>query len=768
MASFRDLSIRNKLNLSLMSITSIAVLVACFAFYGFTVNHYRKAYTNDIMGLANVISFNCQAALTFDIPEDAEKTLQALANRPSIIGATIYDADHNLFASYGNTSALLTNDNDHHIIPAEHTETEHHTFEGHHIASGPAGTLIVHQDIFIDNQKIGCITLLDDMQSIKTFRNIALATLAVIFVFIVAFTYIVSVRLRDIISKPISDLAEVSQKISEKQDYSLRAVKHGNDEVGHLVDTFNKMLQQISERSEELKNSEQRFRALVNQAVDSFFLHDMEGKIIDVNQRACDTLGYTREELLTMTIEEIDLSADNLKYKEKYWARMHAEAPVSIEGTFIRRDGTTIPVEIREGLMSLGQKKVFLALVRDMTERIESENEKHRLENQLQQAQKMESIGTLAAGIAHDFNNILSPIYGYVELAQMKIEKNTEIANYLNEVNNAAHRAGDLVKQILTFSRQDTEKFSPVEVHVIIKEAMKLLRATIPTTIEIRQNIDPKCGYALANPTQIHQVLMNLCTNAYHAMREKGGILSVSLTPLTINPHDLIHNIDLRPGPYMMLDVTDTGLGMDKQILERIFEPYFTTKSQGEGTGMGLSVVHGIIKSHGGNITVYSEPGKGTTVHVYLPVIEKGKTEETEVQEGPVPTGTDRILLVDDEQSVIKVEKELLENLGYTVEGFLFPLEALESFREHPDAYDLVITDMTMPKMTGDKFTRAILAIRPDIPVIMCTGFSELIDKEDALKIGIRKFVTKPIIMSSFARTLREVLDKTDDVNHEG
>lgn len=754
MAYFRDLSIRKKLTLTLMGTTTIAVLAACVAFYGFIIDHYRKAYRNDIVSLANVISFNCQAALTFDIPEDAYKTLLALENRPSILAATVYDNNHDLFASFGDTAILAQNPTDLHLESGEHTDVMHH------IEKGPKGTLLIHQDIFIADQKIGCITLLDDMRSITIFRNIALSTLAVIFVFVSAITFLISARLREIISKPLSDLASITQNISDRQDFSLRAVKYGNDEVGHLVDTFNNMLDQISERSKELKNSEQRFRALVNQAVDSFFLHDLEGNIIDVNQKACDTLGYTRDELLSLTVQDIDEAADNLVYKEKYWAKMNPNSSVSFEGNQIKKDGTTFHVEIREGLVELGDKKVILALARDMTDRLESEKEKHRLENQLQQAQKMESIGTLAAGIAHDFNNILSPIYGYVELARIKLDKNSEIMYYLDEVHNAARRAGDLVKQILTFSRQDSEKFSPVEIHVIIKEALKLLRATIPSTIEIKQNIDPKCGYVLANPTQIHQILMNLCTNAYHAMRETGGILGVSLTQKEITSHDILKNINLSPGLYTMLEVSDTGTGMDKETQARIFEPYFTTKAQGEGTGMGLSVVHGIIKSHGGNITVYSEPGEGTTVHVYLPVMERKISEDEIITEGPLPTGTEKILLVDDERSVLKVEKEMLENLGYQVVTYTSPGEALEHFREQSAAYDLVITDMTMPKITGDKLARQLMDVRPDIPVIMCTGFSELINKENALKLGIKKFVTKPIIINSFARTLREVLKK--------
>jgi PAS domain S-box-containing protein len=618
--------------------------------------------------------------------------------------------------------------------------------------------MLVHEDIFMDGSQIGCITLLDNMHSISTFKKIALTTLAVIVVLVFGLSFLAANRIRDIISEPISELATISQDISENQDYSLRAVKRGTDEIGHLVDTFNNMLEQISERNEELQKSEQRFRALVDQAVDSFFLHDLDGNIIDVNQQVCNTLGYTPEELLSMTIQDIDIEAGTQEYREQHWKQMAPNTPVTFEGTHLRKDGTTFPVEIRAGLLELGNQKVILALARDLSERRESEKEKHLLETQLQQAQKMESIGTLAAGIAHDFNNILSPIYGYVELAQLKLQDDPELSRYLTEVHSAAHRAKDLVKQILTFSRQDSEKMSPVEVYVIIKEALKLLRATIPSTIEIREEIDSKSGYVLANPTQVHQVLMNLCTNAYHAMRETGGVLGVTLKQVNISANDFVKNINLRPGPYIMLEVSDTGTGMDKETLSRIFEPYFTTKALGEGTGMGLSVVHGIIKNHGGNITVYSEPGQGSNFHVYLPLIEGAESMEEETPVGPMPTGAERILLVDDEKSVAKVEKDMLESLGYDVTIYISSEQALEHFREQPESYDLVITDMTMPKITGDKLATEIMSIRPDIPVILCTGFSELINKEDALKLGIRRFVTKPIIIKNFAQTLREVL----------
>jgi len=746
MISFHNLSIRNKLTLTLMGISSLGVLTACLMFYVLVMSHYRQEYRNDAQSLAKIIGFNCTAALSFQVPDDAEKVLKALANRSSIIAAHIYDADGRLFAGYGVTTALSATP----------------LLSRNGVVSSKPGTIQVQQDIHLDGTVIGKVILLDNMQSLKIFRMIALSTLSVIVSFVLILTLVAATKLREIIAKPIIDLDAISREIAKKEDYSLRAIKSSSDEIGQLVETFNTMLENIADRTAELKKSEQRFHGLVEQAVDAFFLHDTEGRFIDVNQRACDKLGYSREELLSMTVADIDADVDDTKYRDKSWDNLQPNKPVTLHGSYRCKDGSTLPMEVRVGLLEMGDQKVIMALARDISERLAAEEEKHKLEHQLQQAQKMESIGTMAAGIAHDFNNILSPIYGYVELALMKLQGQPEIVEYLTEAHNAASRAKDLVKQILTFSRQDTEKLAPIEVHVIIKEALKLLRSTIPTTIEIKQHIEANCGYVLANPTQIHQILMNLCTNAYHAMRETGGTLGVSLKPIELSPDDASRNIHLKPGPYLLLEVSDTGHGMDQETLAKIFEPYFTTKGLGEGTGMGLSVVHGIIKSHGGDITVYSEPGQGSSFHVYLPVIERAASEPLATASSNLPPGgTERILLVDDEESVAKVEKSMLESLGYRVQAFTSPQEALQHLRENEHRYDLVITDMTMPKMTGDKLAREILAAWPDMPVILCTGFSELINRESAMEIGIRQFVTKPIVLMSFARSLREVLDST-------
>jgi len=388
------------------------------------------------------------------------------------------------------------------------------------------------------------------------------------------------------------------------------------------------------------------------------------------------------------------------------------------------------------------------------------EEEKKKLEAKLRQAQKMEAIGTLAGGIAHDFNNILGAIIGYAELAMMEVPDGSRVKHDLMEVFKAGHRARELVKQILSFSRQSDQERMPIQMRSIVNESIKMLRASLPTTIEIRQNIESDIATIEADPTQMQQVIMNFCTNALHAMSEEGGILEINLSETELDSYTASQYPDLSPGKYVRLTVSDTGHGMDKDVMERIFEPYFTTKEVGEGTGLGLAVVHGIVKDHGGTITVYSEPEKGTTFHVYLPVIEKAEEPEKETVE-PLPTGYERILFIDDEPGLVEIGKQMLEKLGYDVVVRTSSIESLELFREQPDRFNLVITDMTMPQMTGDKLAQELMQIRPDIPIIICTGFSERMTEEKAKEMGIKAFAMKPLVMRDLANTVRKVLDQS-------
>ena len=380
-------------------------------------------------------------------------------------------------------------------------------------------------------------------------------------------------------------------------------------------------------------------------------------------------------------------------------------------------------------------------------------------EKQLRQVMKLQAIGTLAGGIAHDFNNILFPIVGYTELTMDDIPANSQAQKNLEEVLKAADRAKKLVQQILTFSRQGSQERKPLKVQFLIKEALKLLRATIPSSIDIDCNIAESCGPIMGDPTQIHQVIMNLCTNAYHAMQDTGGKLEVTLKEIDISYEISVARVGMKVGRHLELTVSDTGHGMEPEVLERIFEPYYTTKEQGKGTGLGLSVIHGIIKNHGGDITVSSQPGKGSKFTVYIPVIDNVEIDVEPAQTVKANQGHERILLIDDEKQIIDIEQQILERLGYRVTSKTDSQEALEEFAAVPDRYDLVITDMTMPKMTGDQLARKLMDIKPDIPVILCTGFNETITEEKALAMGIDKFVMKPIVKDELAHTIRSVLD---------
>ena len=403
--------------------------------------------------------------------------------------------------------------------------------------------------------------------------------------------------------------------------------------------------------------------------------------------------------------------------------------------------------------------KIMVSVHTDITERKRSEEEKEQLYIQLQQVQKMESIGTLAGGIAHDFNNMLGIIVGNTELAMDDVPEWNPARNNLNEIRTASMRARDVVKQILAFSRQSPQEMKPVRISPIIKESLKLLRSSIPTTIEIHQDTSSESDTVRADPTQINQVLINLCTNAAHAMGEKGGALEVSLKNIEIDEDSAIHYHDLPSGRYVRLKVSDTGHGIEPKILERIFDPYFTTKGVGEGSGMGLSVVHGIVKAHGGDILVDSELGKGTTFQVLFPCTASKPEPEIEIT-AEIPRGNESILFVDDEKAMVDAIQPMIERLGYIVTARTSSIEALGAFRANPDRFDLVITDFTMPNMTGMELAKELLKLRSDIPVILCTGYSAHINEDKAKGSGIRAFVMKPVVLGEIANTIRKVLDQ--------
>lgn len=382
-----------------------------------------------------------------------------------------------------------------------------------------------------------------------------------------------------------------------------------------------------------------------------------------------------------------------------------------------------------------------------------------KLERELQQKQKMEALGTLAGGIAHDFNNVLTAVMGNVDLEFMGAEEGSLTRRRMEQALSACSRARELVKQILTFSRQSEQRLKPFDIGSVVEDAVKMLRATIPTTIDIRPNIGTAQAVVLGNPIQIHQVLVNLCTNAAHAMQDIGGTIEIGLASVEIGTEQAGEHLDLKPGSYVRLTISDTGHGMDRNTVERIFEPFFTTKKPGEGTGMGLAVVHGIVKSHSGAIRVYSEPQKGSTFQVFFPLTESA-VEYTEKPVAPLPAGTERILLVDDEEVVACVASEMLETLGYEVVSVNDSLEALTTFKSQQNLFDLILTDLTMPGNTGMELAAELLNIKRDIPIILCTGFTSTEVRKQAIETGIREVMTKPYHLHELAETVRRVLDK--------
>jgi signal transduction histidine kinase/ActR/RegA family two-component response regulator len=399
----------------------------------------------------------------------------------------------------------------------------------------------------------------------------------------------------------------------------------------------------------------------------------------------------------------------------------------------------------------------YMQIATDITQIKKLQEQKSRTEMKLVQAQKLEAIGTLAGGIAHDFNNILASVLGYTELLLEDVEKGTKVEDKLQGIYTAGNRAKDLVNQILTFARQTDEEIKPINVGRIAKEALKLLRASIPTTIEFRENLDSD-ALINGNPTQVHQIFMNLCTNAAHAMEADGGILKVSLTDIAFTEPEAIAHEILSPGNYLKIEVSDTGTGIEPEVLSSIFEPYFTTKSAGEGTGLGLAMVHGIVSGYRGVITVESDPGRGTAFFIFLPQAPKHE-HRLKHQRFEAEGGNERILVVDDEQPIAEMMQQMLERLGYAATVRTSSLKALELFRLKPMNFDLVITDMTMPNMTGDKLAVALMEIRPDIPLVLCTGYSKKMSAERALELGIKAFVLKPLVKTEFTQIVRKVLD---------
>jgi len=520
------------------------------------------------------------------------------------------------------------------------------------------------------------------------------------------------------------------------------------------------IISDITERKqaeEEIAHFHDLMQYIIEHNNSAVSVHDHELRYVYVSQRYLNDYGLKDKNIIGRHHYEVfpDLPQ---KWRDVHQKALAGQVSSADRDAYIREDGKQVWTrwECRPWYQANGKIGGIIIYTEVITDRIKAEE-------RIQQSQKMEAIGTLAGGIAHDFNNILFPVIGHADMLLDDIPKDSPFRNSLDQIHTGALRARELVHQILAFSRQEKNELARMKIQPIVKEVLKLIRSTIPTTIAIKQYLPSECGPVKADPVQIHQIIMNLATNAYHAMAENGGTLTVSLKEIRVETPDP-GSPDLQPGLYACLSVADTGTGMDKETVEKIFDPFFTTKKKGKGTGIGLSVVHDIVKTMNGAIQVQTEPGRGTAFHLFLPVVGNGAAKNEPLIKEPLVGGTEHILLVDDEKPVIAIEKQLLSRLGYQVTSCTGSNEALEMFTADPDRFDMVITDIAMPKMSGDKLANEMLTIRPDIPILLCTGFSETMTDEKMAAAGVKGLLMKPFVITDLDKKLREIFGQVTGV----
>jgi PAS domain S-box-containing protein len=639
----------------------------------------------------------------------------------------------------------------------------------------------------IGHKELASLFLIPDDSQYLHRRHIMVTKLIYLCILLCVLTFSFSFVILKRVTSTLDGLARNAIHVADSDEHvSLDTVNIRHVEFLNLARAFNKVLGKMRLRTDDLKEanenlqkqsekrrqmaralqeSESQLRSLQDNIPVGLFRRTVDGRLLFANPKMVSIFGYESEKkMLEVPIQQL------YHYPEQYAHIMGKfAASDNIQGLELllkRKDGSPIwgAIHLKKTHDPKTEETFIDGAILDITDRKQIEDENHKLETQLRQAHKMEALGTLAGGIAHDFNNILFAMTGFCELAIEDAAPDSRQRKNLLDAIACVQRAADLVRQILTFARQTDVQKDPLNLSPILKESLKLLRATLPATIDIRTQITNGLT-VLADPTQVHQVVVNLCTNAGHAMRDTGGTLTIELDQIDGVPDDDCLGEKRKAGPYARLKVSDSGHGIPVENMERIFDPYFTTKAQGEGNGMGLSVVQGIVSSLGGIISVDSEPGKGTTFNVYLPAMVETDTVEKEQGSKSIVNGREHILFVDDEEQITSMISQMLSRLGYHVTAFTSAQKALDEFSRSPEQFDLVISDVTMPNMAGHELAQEIRKIRPDLPILLCTGYSENINEEIAMSAGARDLLFKPLNRHELSTSIRSVLDYRPDMS---
>jgi len=748
--AWHHLSFRMKLILFGGMVSATALIVTGAALLAFEVNTFRTHFLGQITTLADITSQTCASALVFEDNEFASRVLQGLEAEASIERAAIYTADGDVLATY-RTHASAD------LFP-DLADLPPHQFTASH--------LVVTRPVMFAGQQIGTIFVKAHLTELTERFQMIAVVLTLLVVASLVLSMLLAGYLQRALRRPIVELQETADRVRRDGDFTVRAQQFGQDELGDLTASFNEMLAQIQERDDAILASETRYSELLGRIDEVVFRMTLpDGRLVFCSPGALALFGHRAENLITdpdlfmSSIHEDSSSMFDLFMAQARMGRIPPIIEYRVKDSDSREcwlAQTNYPVHDENGNL-VAIEGCFI----DISERVLADREREKLRHELSQSHKLEALGTLTGGIAHDFNNILSAIMGNASLALDDLSPGDPMQEFLQPILKASERASKLTRQILTFSRQGRHELSPVDMGAILDETLSLLRASLPSTISIKTRIPDQIPRVLADPTQIHQVVMNLCTNAQHAMRQKGGLLELEIRRVTLTESPLQRFPDLRPGDYLELSISDSGEGIAGKHLERIFEPFFTTKPEGEGTGMGLAVVYGIILEHGGSISVQSEADTGTTFRILLPALAVADDIAPSVEHHPNQArGQGHVLFVDDEQMIVDLAQRMLQRLGYKVSCFTNPWLAVQAFEKDPHGFDVVITDYTMPNLTGLELAQKMLACRPSLPIVINTGNKDRVDKEILEELETVRIASKPFDLQQLARLVQDSLPK--------